>query len=159
MKKKIKVGSMLKVKITKRAFRNLICFSAWFAPWKGLRKFFHKLRGTKIGKKVEIGYYVFIDNRYPEMIEIQDRATVTSNCTILAHDLSMRYIDNTETVGEVVIGKGAFIGMNTIILPGVVIGENCIIGCGSVVTKDTEPNSIYVGVPAKLIKRLSPQKQ
>ena len=97
--------------------------------------------------------------RYPEMIEIQDRATVTSNCTILAHDLSMRYIDNTETVGEVVIGKGAFIGMNTIILPGVVIGENCIIGCGSVVTKDTEPNSIYVGVPAKLIKRLSPQKQ
>jgi acetyltransferase-like isoleucine patch superfamily enzyme len=152
MKQKVKVGSLLKISKIVRAYRNLLLFPAWFAPWKGFRKLFHKLRGTIIGKKVEIGYMVFIDNRYPELIEIEDYATITSKCTILAHDLSMRLLDGTETVGKVFIKKGAFIGMNSTIMPGVTIGSNCIIGCGSVVTKDTDDNSIYTGVPAKKIK-------
>ena len=154
MKQKAEVGILLKTNKFIRAYRNLILLPAWFSPWKGFRKIFHKLRGTKIGKNVEIGYMVFIDNRYPDLVEIEDDATITSNCTILAHDLSMRLIDGTETVGKVMIKKGAFIGMNSTIMPGVIIGENCIIGCGSVVTKDTEDNCIYIGSPAKLIKKV-----
>lgn len=154
MKETDKVGKYLKVSKLVRALRNLLCFGAWFAPWKGFRRIFHKLRGTKIGRRVEIGYYVFIDNRYPEFVELEDNVTVTSNCTILTHDLSMRFIDGTETIGKVRIKKGAFIGMNSTIMPGVTIGENCIIGCGSVVTRDTEANSIYAGVPAKKISSI-----
>lgn len=154
MKQKVKVGQLLKVNNIIRAYRNFLSLPAWFSPWKGFRRVFHKLRGTKIGKNVEIGYFVFIDNRYPELIEIEDNATITSNCTILAHDLSMRFIDGTEMVGKVVIKKSAFLGMNTTIMPGVTIGENCIIGCGSIVTTDTEKNSIYVGAPARKIKNL-----
>lgn len=86
------------------------------------------------------------------ILKFEDNATITSNCTILAHDLSMRLIDGTETLGKVIIKKGAFIGMNSTIMPGVTIGSNCIIGCGSVVTKNTDDNSIYAGVSAKKLK-------
>lgn len=152
-KKVIKLGE-IKPPFLKRLFWNFINIFAWFLPWKKLRVINHKFKGVKIGKNVEIGYMVFIDNRRPGLITIEDNATVTSMCNLLAHDLSMRYINRTETIGEVKISKGAFVGMNSTIMPGVTVGENCIIGCGSVVTKDTEPNSVYVGVPAKKIKDL-----
>jgi acetyltransferase-like isoleucine patch superfamily enzyme len=44
------------------------------------------------------------------------------------------------------------IGMNATILPGVILAEGCVIGAGSVVTKSTEPNAVYVGNPATKIK-------
>ncbi|MFI8603732.1 acyltransferase [Cellulophaga baltica] len=50
--------------------------------------------------------------------------------------------------------KGCWIGANSIILPGVTIGENSIIGAGSIVTKDIPSNSIAVGNPAKVIKKI-----
>lgn len=53
---------------------------------------------------------------------------------------------------EVTINKGAWIGSNSIILPGVSIGEFSVVGAGSVVTKSTEPYGIYAGNPARLIK-------
>jgi acetyltransferase-like isoleucine patch superfamily enzyme len=154
MKRKVKVGDGLRSNKIKRAIINLLGLFAWFAPWKGFRMMFHKLRGTKIGKGAEIGYMVFIDNRRPELVNIEENATITSMCNILAHDLSMRYIDGTEIIGNTIIKAGAFVGMNSTIMPGVTIGKNCIIACGSVVTKDTEPNSVYGGVPAKLLKKI-----
>ena len=154
MKNKVLLGQGLNVNILVRALRNILGLFAWFAPWKGFRVFFHSLRGVNIGKNVEIGYMVFIDNRRPELITIEDNTTLTSMCIVLAHDLSTRYIDGKETIGETTIKSGAFIGMNSTIMPGVTINENCIIACGSVVTKDTESNSVYGGVPAKLIKRI-----
>lgn len=52
------------------------------------------------------------------------------------------------------IGKGAWIGANCTILPGVVIGENSVIAAGSVVTKSIPSYSLYAGVPAKLVRKL-----
>ncbi|MNP69519.1 Maltose O-acetyltransferase [compost metagenome] len=52
------------------------------------------------------------------------------------------------------IGDGTWIGTRAVILPGVTIGEGCIISAGAVVTKDCEPNAMYAGVPAKKIKEL-----
>jgi len=54
--------------------------------------------------------------------------------------------------GPVVIKRGARIGVNVTILPGVTIGENAVIGAGSVVTKSVPDNCIAVGVPARPIK-------
>ena len=155
MKYKVKVGQELKANKLIRAFRNLLGLFAWFMPWKGFRVIFHRLRGTKIGKHVEIGYMVFIDNRFPELVIIHDKATITSMCNILGHDLSYRLIDGTEIIGKTIIEEGAFIGMNSSIMPGVTIGKYSIIAAGSVVTKDTEPYSIYGGVPAKKIKDIT----
>lgn len=54
----------------------------------------------------------------------------------------------------IVVGSGCWIGANVTILPGVTIGRGCVIGAGALVTKDCEPNGLYVGVPAKRIKTL-----
>jgi len=52
------------------------------------------------------------------------------------------------------IEDGCWIGANVIVMPGITIGKGCIIGTGSLVTKDCPPNGLYVGVPAKRIKDL-----
>lgn len=54
----------------------------------------------------------------------------------------------------IVIGKGAWLGANTTVLMGVNIGAGTIVGAGSLVISDLEPNSIYVGRPAKLLRRI-----
>lgn len=61
-------------------------------------------------------------------------------------------------VGEVKIGKDCWIGANSIILKDVHVGDRCIIGAGSIVTKDIPSNSVAVGNPAKIIKRLEYEK-
>jgi maltose O-acetyltransferase len=54
----------------------------------------------------------------------------------------------------VTIGSNVWIGGSSVILPGIVIGDNATIGAGSVVTHDVEPNTVVAGNPARLIKRL-----
>lgn len=56
---------------------------------------------------------------------------------------------------SVIVEDGVWIGANATILPGVTIAEGCIIGAGALVNKSTEPNGLYVGVPAKRIKDLN----
>jgi acetyltransferase-like isoleucine patch superfamily enzyme len=152
MKQVVATGHGMTVSRFKRLIRNLLQLPAWFLPWKGLRSFCHRLKGVKIGKRVEIGYMVLIDNRRPELITIEDDVTITTMCVVISHDLSRKYNEGREIIGEVLIKKGAFIGMNTVIMPGVTIGEGAVVAAGSVVTKDVEPFTIYGGVPAKKIK-------
>ena len=57
------------------------------------------------------------------------------------------------------IGTGSLIGMNAVIMPGVTIGEHCIIGANSVVTKSISAYSVAVGAPARVIKRFDSQKE
>ena len=56
------------------------------------------------------------------------------------------------TLGPVVLGADCWIGMGVCILPGVTVGDGCVVGAGSVVTRDVEPYSIVVGNPAKAIR-------
>lgn len=53
------------------------------------------------------------------------------------------------------VGDGAWLGANVLILPGVRIGEGCLIAAGSVVTRDCERDTLYAGVPARAVRRLS----
>ena len=52
------------------------------------------------------------------------------------------------------IGRNVWIGANTVIVPGVTIGENCVIGAGSVVTKDIPPNTVAVGNPCRVMREI-----
>jgi len=74
---------------------------------------------------------------------------------ILTHDGSTKRHIGYSKFGSVSIGRKTFIGMGSIILPGVIIGENVIIGAGSVVTKNIPDNSVAFGNPAKIIESTS----
>ena len=132
-----------------RAFRNLCLFPAWFCPVKSWRAMFHRWRGVTAGANVEIGYMVLLDNRRPELITIERDAFVCAMSVVLTHDLSKKNSAGIEMVGPAHIGKGAFIGMNSTILPGVTIGAYSVVAAGSVVTSDVEPHAVVGGVPAK----------
>src|SRR5438034_6167104 len=101
---------------------------AWFSPTSSLRVAFHRARGVRIGHEVEIGYFVIIDNLYPDLVTVEDGATITARSTILAHDEAGAYArDGPEVRKPVRIGKRAFIGVHSVILPGVTVGEGSVV--------------------------------
>lgn len=129
-------------------------FLGWLLPFSfpnALRPLLLRAAGAHVGEKVYIGKLCVFDDNFPELLTIEDHAIISSGCLIFAHDVSTE----EATVGKITIKRGAYIGMGAMILPGVTIGENAIVGAGAVVTKDVEPNTIVVGVPACPIKRSS----
>jgi acetyltransferase-like isoleucine patch superfamily enzyme len=108
-----------------------------------LRLRFYKCMGVKIGNNAFIGKYCLIDDTFPELIIIEDNANISFGVTIVAHDASKGKTD------RVLIRKDAYIGTRAVILPGVAIGENAVVGAGAVVTKDVEDGTKVVGVPAQ----------
>lgn len=92
-------------------------------------------------------------------LEIRERVHIGPNCSVLTatHKIMpsvYRRDHGDNSLLHTIIGRGCWIGTGSIILPGVSIGEGCVIAAGSVVNKDCIPNSLYGGVPAKLIKSL-----
>ena len=58
-----------------------------------------------------------------------------------------------DKLGKIKVGNNVFIGKDATIMPGVTIGDNVVIGLGSIVTKDVESNSVVCGIPAKKLKQ------
>ena len=115
-------------------------------------------KGVKIGK----GTVIFsprtqtIDINVPSLLEIGENVIIGSYCTLLCHDVVTKvfrlpYGDLLPSRGRVRIGNNVFLGRHCSVLKGVTIGDNCIIGYGSIVTKDIPSNSIAVGSPARVI--------
>lgn len=71
------------------------------------------------------------------------------------HPLDAEARRTVETALPINIGDDCWIGGNAIILPGITIGNGCVIGAGSVITKDIPDNSLAVGNPAKVIRKLN----
>ena len=94
-------------------------------------------------------------------IEIGDKTLVGANTKIFDSDFHpvdpvYRYANRNDkehtAMKETIIGKNCFIGCNCLIMKGVHIGDNSVIGAGSVVTKDVPPNCIAAGNPARVVK-------
>jgi len=118
----------------------------------------------RIGVKVGQGCRLYT-TRYgsePFLIEIGDRVTITSGVILLTHDGSTWLIRDEKgrryLYRKIVIGSDVFIGVNSIIMPGVVIGNNVIVGAGSVVTKSLPSGVIVAGNPARIIGRYDDYK-
>lgn len=90
-------------------------------------------------------------------VTIGDNCLIGPNVSIITVNHPQNRIQrnsNLEYAYPIKIGNDVWIGANAVINPGVTIGDNVIIGSGSVVTKDIAPNSIAVGNPAKIIRKL-----
>jgi len=110
-------------------------------------------KGVKIGKNCKISSHTFIC----EGVTIEDNVFVGHNVSFINDKLPRATAADgslqTEADWNVVptlVKKGASIGTSSTILCGVTIGENAIVGAGSVVTKDVPPNTIVAGVPARV---------
>lgn len=86
-------------------------------------------------------------------ITIEDDVRVAANVQLISnnHDLHDRDI---LTCKPVVLKRNCWVGAGASILPGVTVGENAVVGAGSVVTHDVEPDTVVAGNPARLIKRI-----
>lgn len=111
-------------------------------------------RGVVVGMHVEIESEAEIDYTHGFQVEIGDYVTLGHHSRIYAHDTSAKlYLDRTR-IGRVKIGNRVSIGACSIILPGVFIGDDVIIGAGSVVTKDIPSGCVAAGNPARVIGTL-----
>lgn len=92
------------------------------------------------------------DGIYPNLIEIGKGCVITTGTVILSHFYNTR--DQGFYAGKVVIGKRVFIGMNTLIVNAVNIGDGALIGAGSIVNRDIPAGEIWAGNPARFIRKV-----
>jgi len=119
----------------------------WTIVTNAYPAFLRTMYKMDLGKGVRIAHKAHLDKSInPKGIHIGDRTWVLNGAFVMAHDHCRAL--RTDTF----IGKDCVIGINAIIMPGVHIGDEVIIGSGAVVTKDIPSNSIAIGNPAKVIK-------
>lgn len=92
-----------------------------------------------------------IDELTPEQIEIGENFISAPGSIILSHDASLSLLYGCYRIEKTIIGKNVFLGANAIILPGVKIGNQVIIGAGSIVTKNIPDGVVVAGNPARII--------
>ena len=153
-------GTIGKIKLKYKLLRSCILqFFASLVPSSELAVIFHRARGVNIGKHVFIGPNVYIDLIYPHNITIEDYVSIGMNTMIFAHSnptcsIYLKEKHYPRKVEPILIKKGAWITPGTIILCGVTIGENSVVGAGSVVISDVEGYTVVAGNPTKFIKKL-----
>jgi UDP-2-acetamido-3-amino-2,3-dideoxy-glucuronate N-acetyltransferase len=158
--KKITIDVILGKSVILNAFINL--YGCQIGDNTKIGTFVEIQKGAKIGKNCKISSHTFIC----EGVTIEDNVFVGHNVTFI-NDLYPRattasgklQTDEDWTCIPTLVQKGASIGSSATLLSGITVGENAIIGAGSVVTKDVPPNTIVAGNPAKIIRRIKEKGQ
>ena len=142
-------------------------YSVFLSPfnYRLIRPYLWKKMGCKVGKKVFIGYGVWLDCNHANLIEIGDNVHITNMCLLLCHqrDLDNYFVGVDASSlpykrNKIIIEDGVMIGMNTTIMPGVKIGKGAIIGAKSLVINDIPSWTMAAGNPAKVIKNIRDNK-
>lgn len=93
----------------------------------------------------------------PWLVEIGDHVTISKDVEFITHDggpFVFRHLPKYKNIirfGKIIIEDNCFIGMRSILMPGIRIGSNSVVGAGSVVTKDVPNGSVVAGVPARIL--------
>lgn len=102
--------------------------------------------GMDIHPTVQMSLSAKFDRTFPVGVHMGAYSFIAFDARILTHDLTRGLYLHTR------IGMNCFIGGRSLILPGVEIGDNCVVGAGSVVTKSVPPRCIVAGNPARILK-------
>lgn len=115
-----------------------------------IRPFLHRMRGVRITGRVFIGDEVYLENEYPECIELEDGAQICLRSLFIAH---------TRGSGKIIIRKNAFIGANCVITAGpgqtLTVGEGSVVTVSSVVATDVPSGTLYGMEKAKALARVT----
>ena len=108
-----------------------------------------------IGDHTRIGLH----NTIIGPVEIGNNVNLAQGITVTAlnhnfSDINKRIDEQGVSTNPVTIEDDVWVGANAVILPGVTIGEHCVVAAGAIVTKDVPPHSLVAGVPAKVIKKI-----
>lgn len=109
--------------------------------------YYRKFWKMNIGDGARLSMKCNLDKTNPKGIYVGKDSYIAFGAVVLSHD----FVRNLHV--DTVIGECCFIGAHSLIMPGVSIGNNSIVGAGSVVTKTVPANSIVVGNPARVIKQ------
>jgi serine acetyltransferase len=131
-------------------------FGMW-APSQSMRIAMYRKAGIRIGTVHAFGNSIWLDTKIKNIIVIEDDVHLSGYIRILSHSWVM-YGYESEGISPVIIKKGARIGVDVLILAGVIIGENSVVGAGAVVTHNIPPNCLAVGVPAKPVRYFTSNK-
>ena len=119
-------------------------------------------QGAKIGKGTRLNCKVSSFGTEPYLVEVGEDCLFAANISFITHDggikvlNTLKYFDgkSMDKLGKIKIGNNVYIGQGALIMPGVTIGDNCIIGANAVVTRDIPSKSVAVGMPARVIKTI-----
>ena len=124
-----------------------------------MRKQYYSLNGVSIGASTYISPKAYIDRHSPGKVKIGCNCYITRNVIILCHTDAKRGgplelwkdIGGKREFGYVSIGNNVFIGVNSVVMPGVTIGNDVIIGALTLVDKDIPDGKVVCGNPGKII--------
>lgn len=147
-------------KLTRKVrFKTAVLLANNFTVAKVYRRYYDMKIGSDVrftGRKISFG-------SEPYLVEIGNDVTITADVKFETHDggvsLFRKEYPGINLFGKIKVGSFVFIGNSAIIMPGVTIGDNVIIGAGAIVTKDIPENSIAVGSPARVIKTIDEYKE
>lgn len=113
----------------------------------GLRRWYYRrLWGMDIHPTAKFSLSTKFDQTFPKGVHVGEQTYMAFESRILSHDMSRGMYLHTR------IGKNCFIGGRALIMPGVTIGDNCVVGAGSVVTKDVPDRCLVAGNPARVLR-------
>ena len=120
-------------------------------------------KGCKIGEGCEI-YSSANFGSEPYLVTLGNHVRVNSGVNFINHDggvwvvrkysRKLKNVEKIDLFGKIKVGNNVHIGTNATIMPGVQIGDNCIVGCGAIVTRNIPDNSVAVGIPARVIESI-----
>jgi serine acetyltransferase len=134
-----------------RLFNRVLHFVARHGPGAtSLRPMLHRLRGVKIGSNVFVGDEVYLENEYPECVEIGAEVQISVRAIFLAH---------TRGAGKIIVEDRAYVGPNAVLVcageRALRIGAGSVVSAGCVITRDVPPGVLVVSEPARPAARVT----